>query len=103
MRGALVLIGLVTTAGCATPRAAAESVTPVIAISPGVPGRLALMDRYRLHDEDRKHMMERPHVWVEESPDDTENDAGEDAAEGARAVGVPAATAEESAKPAQSR
>lgn len=42
----------------------------MIAISPGVPGRLALMDRYRLHDEDRKHMMERPRVWVEEVPED---------------------------------
>jgi len=43
---------------------------PVIAIQPGYQERIALMDRYRLHDEDRKHMMRRPHVWVEEVPED---------------------------------
>jgi hypothetical protein len=70
--GILGLAGL----GCATPRAASkDDYTPAIAISPGVAGRLALMDRYRLHDEDRKHMMERPHVWVEEAPEDEEPEA----------------------------
>lgn len=69
-------IGLLSCLGCGAPRAA-ESVTPVIAISPNVAGRLALMDRYRLHDEQRKLMMERPHVWVEEAAeDDEETDPG---------------------------
>ena len=43
---------------------------PVIEIKPGYVERIALMDRYRLHDETRKHMMARPRVWVEELSDD---------------------------------
>ena len=39
---------------------------PVVEIKPGYVERIALMDQYRLHDEMRKHMMHRPHVWVEE-------------------------------------
>jgi hypothetical protein len=77
---AAVWVGLLGLAGvgCATPRAASgDGYTPAIAISPGVAGRLALMDRYRLHDEDRKHMMERPHVWVEEAPEDVTEDEEE--------------------------
>ena len=58
-------------AACAAPR---SDFTPEIAISPGVAGRLALMDRYRLHDEQRRLMMERPHVWAEDVPE--EEDAG---------------------------
>lgn len=59
-----------------------EEITPEIAISPGFEGRLAMMDRYRLHDEDRRRMMVRPHVWVEGVPDDEDagapaDDAGE--------------------------
>jgi hypothetical protein len=38
----------------------------------GLAERIALMDRYRLHDEDRRRMMVRPRVWVEELPDDEE-------------------------------
>ncbi|AKU93587.1 hypothetical protein AKJ09_00251 [Labilithrix luteola] len=61
-------------AGCAAPR----EVTPPIEISPGAAARIAQMDRFRLHDEDRKHMMQRPRVWVEEIPDEEANgsDAG---------------------------
>lgn len=61
-------------AACAAPR---SDFTPEIAISPGVPARLALMDRYRLHDEQRRLMMERPHVWAEDVPEGT--DAGAEA------------------------
>ena len=59
-------------AACAGP---ASDYTPPIAISPGFEGRLAVMDRYRLHDEQRRMMMERPRVWVEDVP---EEDAGTD-------------------------
>ena len=34
------------------------------------------MDRYRLHDEERRRMMERPHVWVEGVPEEEASDAG---------------------------
>lgn len=50
--------------------AATKDVTPPIEISPGAAARIAQMDRFRLHDEDRKHMMQRPRVWVEEVPDE---------------------------------
>lgn len=43
---------------------------PVIDVKPGYVERIALMERYRLHDEMRQHMMKRPRVWVEEVPDD---------------------------------
>jgi hypothetical protein len=62
----LALLGALASAlaGCPQP---IDATTPAtIAISPGVAERLALMDRYRLHDEERKHMMRRPQVWVEE-------------------------------------
>lgn len=79
-RGALILgvASLIGLAGCAAPRTA-ESVMPVIQVRPGVAERIALMDRYRLHDEERKLMMARPHVWVEEASEDEEpsNDAPE--------------------------
>lgn len=60
------LVGL---AGCAPPRTA-ETAMPVIQVRPGAAERIALMDRYRLHDEERKLMMARPHVWVEEASED---------------------------------
>lgn len=60
--------------GCA-PR---TEVTPDIPISPGWAARIAVMDRFRLHDEERKHMMKRPRVWVEEVPDDAWPDDGAD-------------------------
>ena len=69
IRYALVLL----LAACAAP---SSDYTPPIAISPGVEGRLAMMDRYRLHDEERRLMMERPRVWVEGVPDDDDADAG---------------------------
>jgi len=63
----LVLLLVPLSLGCATTRGAHDDgPTPVIAISPGYVERIALMDRYRLHDEDRRRMMERPRVWVEE-------------------------------------
>lgn len=39
---------------------------PVIRIEPGYADRIALMDRYRIHDETRQHLMAKPRVWVEE-------------------------------------
>lgn len=46
---------------------------PVVEVKPGYVERIALMDRYRLHDEMRHHMMHRPHVTVEElTPDEVE-------------------------------
>jgi hypothetical protein len=63
-----LVLALVACAACA-PKG---ELTPDIAISPGVEGRLALMDRYRLHDEERRMMMQRPHVWVEEAPEQAE-------------------------------
>jgi hypothetical protein len=55
--------------GCATSQPSANA-TPLIVIRPGVPERIALMDQYRLGDDIRKRMMARPHVWVEEVPED---------------------------------
>lgn len=65
-----------TSAGCLTKheqvvmRTGQGEAMPAIHVRPGYEGRIALMDRYRLHDEDRKNMMRRPRVWVEEVPDD---------------------------------
>jgi hypothetical protein len=48
-----------------------EPATPMIFVEPrGLAERLAIMDRYRLHDEERKRMMARPRVWVEEIPEE---------------------------------
>lgn len=58
-----------------------DEAAPVITVAPGYAERIALMDRYRLHDEDRKRMMARPHVWVEELPED-EASPDTDASEG---------------------
>ncbi|MBX3232086.1 MAG: hypothetical protein KIT84_19775 [Labilithrix sp.] len=69
----LALVAVALAAGCAAPRTA-EGVTPIIHVSPGVAGRLALMDRYRLHDEERKLMMQRPRVWVEEVEEEEEEE-----------------------------
>lgn len=64
--GAVMLMGT----GC-LPKPPETNATPMIEVTKrGLAGRLALMDRYRLHDEDRKHMMQRPRVWVEEVPDE---------------------------------
>ena len=65
----LALFGLVSLLACG-PK---EDITPEVVISPGFEARIALMDRYRLHDEERRRMMVRPHVWVEDEPG-----AGED-------------------------
>jgi len=69
MPRALAVVLVAILAGCAAPRTAATA-TPVIVVKPGVAGRIALMDRYRLHDEERKLMMARPRVWVEEAPEE---------------------------------
>lgn len=77
-RVALLLAVLSTSAACATKQQAASMRTggdamPVIDVKPGFVERIALMDRYRLHDETRKHMMHRPHVTVEElTPEEVE-------------------------------
>lgn len=70
----VVVLGAVVV-GCG----ATKDVTPPIEISPGAAARIAQMDRFRLHDEMRQHMMQRPRVWVEEIPDDEAEsvDAGE--------------------------
>lgn len=69
VKAALLVLGMVA---CG-PK---EDITPEIAVSPGVEARLMMMDRYRLHDEDRRRMMVRPHVWVEGVPE--EADGGTD-------------------------
>ena len=69
-------------AGCAVPRTAATA-TPVIEVKPGFADRIALMDRYRLHDEERKLMMARPRVWVEEAPEEEAAAEEEEATEAA--------------------
>lgn len=74
----LLVVSLIGLAGCAAPRTA-ETVMPVIQVRPGVAERIALMDRYRLHDEERKLMMARPHVWVEEASEDEAPDDASDA------------------------
>ena len=57
--------------GCAGAASVGEPAMPMIHVEPcGLAMRLALMDRYRLHDEDRKRMMVRPRVWVEEIPEE---------------------------------
>lgn len=66
--------------GCAR----GAEMTPMIPISTGYAERIALMDRYGLHDEDRKRMMKRPRVWVEEVPDEPAPDAADAAPEGPR-------------------
>lgn len=73
----LVFVAAMANAGCMTKKQSVAMRTgqgeamPVIEIKPGYVERIALMDRYRLHDETRKHMMQRPRVWVEEvSPDE---------------------------------
>lgn len=75
LRASFVFFAVVC--GCAS----SAEVTPVIPISPGYAARIALMDRYRLHDEDRKHMMQRPRVWVEEVPDEPTHDTADAAQE----------------------
>lgn len=80
VRLALALaLALLLLAACAGQR---SDYTPPIAISPGFEGRLAMMDRYRLHDEQRRLTMERPHVWVEGVPDEEEADGGTDDPDG---------------------
>lgn len=67
--------------GCAPPRPAAEAI-PEIRVSPGVAARIALLDRYSLHDGMRRQMTKRPHVWVEEvaEEEDDEDASADDAA-----------------------
>jgi hypothetical protein len=67
---AMMSVGCLTKHEQVVMRTGQGEAMPVIKIRPGYEERIALMDRYRLHDEDRKHMMRRPHVWVEEVPDD---------------------------------
>jgi hypothetical protein len=56
---------------------------PIIRVKPGYVERIALMDRYRLHDEERKLMMAKPRVWVEEvSEDEIPTDDGAADADG---------------------
>jgi hypothetical protein len=80
--GAIVVVAML--AGCLPKPPKDSQLAPAIAVRPGVAQRLALMDRFRLHDEERKLMMARPSVWVEEVPDDEMPDAeaGEADAEG---------------------
>jgi hypothetical protein len=59
---------------CAPP---VSNAMPVVVVQPGYVERIALMDKYRVNDEDRKHMMARPHVWVEEASDDDAPDSAE--------------------------
>jgi hypothetical protein len=59
---------LATAGGCASARPRSDAM-PKVEIRPGVPGRIALMDAYRLGDDIRKQMMARPRVWVEEVPE----------------------------------
>lgn len=79
-RGALALASLLLGAGsggCAGVTARGPELVPLVAVEPrGLAQRLALMDRYRLHDEDRRRMMARPRVWVEELQDDELQDDG---------------------------
>lgn len=87
--GPLACVALGLLAGCGargatvrTARAETGETIPMIEVSPGVAGRLALMDAYRQHDEDRKHMMRRPRVTVEElTPEEVaEEEAASEAA-----------------------
>lgn len=81
---AVALAAATVAVGCAsrppTVRTAQGEAVPLIEVSPGVAGRLAVMDAYRLHDEDRKHMMWRPRVTVEELPAEEAAEAEEAAA-----------------------
>jgi hypothetical protein len=69
---AVAVSALALAAGCGsrgpTAKTALGETVPLIEVSPGVAGRLAVMDAYRQHDETRKHMMWRPEVTVEELP-----------------------------------
>lgn len=77
-RSALLIVFGLSVVACG-PRSG-DGPTPAIPIEQrGLAGRLALMDRYRLHDEDRHRMMERPRIWVEELPDEPEADPSADA------------------------
>lgn len=73
---ALVVGALALLAGCgargATAKTAQGETIPMIEVSPGVAGRLAIMDAYRQNDDMRKHMMWRPEVTVEELPPEEE-------------------------------
>src|SRR5690606_3203024 len=53
-----VLLVTLPLAGCAARRPPAETIPP-IAVSPGVAARIALLDRYNLHDGARRHMTKR--------------------------------------------
>ncbi len=70
--GAVVVVWLAgaVAAGCVPSGVPAERGEGIVVVERGLAERLALMDRDRLHDEDRKRMMRRPHVWAEEVPDD---------------------------------
>lgn len=74
----LFVILALSGAGCMSKKQAISMRTggeamPNVEVKPGYVERIALMDRYRLHDEMRKHMMHRPHVTVEElSPEEVE-------------------------------
>lgn len=77
-RFAFVCLLALASAGCMTKKQAVSMRTggdamPVVEVKPGYVERIALMDRFRLHDEMRKHMMHRPHVTVEElTPEEVE-------------------------------
>lgn len=58
-----VLLVVAVTSACMAKR---EDVTPLIAISPGAKGRLAVMDHFRHHGEVRRWL---PRVTVEEVDD----------------------------------
>jgi hypothetical protein len=70
--GAFALGGCMTKKQAVSMRTGGEA-TPIVEVKPGYVERIALMDRYRLHDEMRHHMMHRPHVTVEELTDDEVN------------------------------
>ena len=74
----MVIAFALATAGCMSKKQAISlrtggEATPIVDVKPGYVERIALMDRYRLNDEMRHHMMHRPHVTVEElSPEEVE-------------------------------
>jgi hypothetical protein len=69
---ALASIGCMTKKQAVSMRTGGEAM-PVVEVKPGYVERIALMDRFRLHDEMRHHMMHRPHVTVEELTDEEAN------------------------------
>jgi len=80
LRRATIVALCLGAAACSRTTSRGDEFVPMIAVEQrGLAERLAQMDRFRLHDEDRKHMMQRPHVTVEEIPDEEPADADADA------------------------